>query len=185
MPGASEPHPPLPLEAVHELLRGKVPMSAVISDCGQYRYLLERDLGNGIGQRCTFIMLNPSTADGEMDDPTIRRCKGFARAWGYGQLAVVTLFAYRTPDPRQLRAVDDPVGPKNDDYVRDVVTESAMVVAAWGAHGRLYRRADCVRGMLERDRVSLHYLRLGEHAPSHPLYLPKDLTPIRWEDEQK
>ena len=154
--------------------------SAVISEGGQYRFLLERQWGDG--QRATFVMLNPSTADAGNDDPTIRRCIGYAKRWGYGKLAVVNLFSYRSTDPRELRNVSDPIGPQTDDYLIDVGAESAVVVAAWGNHGKLYRRDQCVRGLFERAGIPLHYLRLtDEGQPWHPLYLPAALSPQLWE----
>ena len=93
--------------------------SAVVSQCGAYRWHLTRLVDNNIfqGGRLLFVMLNPSTADAETDDPTLRRCIGYSRAWGYGGLAVVNLFGLRTTDPRELRRHADPVGRRNDDYV--------------------------------------------------------------------
>jgi hypothetical protein len=70
----------------------------------------------GIGPLC-WVLLNPSTADDRRDDPTIRRCLGFARSLGYGGIHVVNLFAFRATCPRQLRAADDPVGPDNDGFI--------------------------------------------------------------------
>src|SRR3954454_15761859 len=89
--------------------------NAVISACGRYRYLLSRQVGPGL-RTATFIMLNPSTADATNDDPTIRRCIGFARQWGCGRLAVLNLFAVRATDPAEMKRADDPVGPENRDW---------------------------------------------------------------------
>ena len=111
---------------------------AYLSDDGRYRYSLTRHVapltGDGV---CTFVMLNPSTADATHDDPTIRRCIGFARAWGFEWLKVVNLFAYRATDPRDLWAVDPyppyatQVGPENDCTIAKVVGGSDLVVCAW------------------------------------------------------
>src|SRR5262249_44998661 len=84
--------------------------SAVISACGRYRYYLCRKLAGGGGRVATFIMLNPSTADAERDDSTIRKCVGFGRRWGCGQLHVVNLFGLRATQPTELRTVGNPVG---------------------------------------------------------------------------
>ncbi len=86
-----------------------VTKEAVISDCGRYRYRLTRRWGDG--PLLSFIMLNPSTADAEVDDPTIRRCMGFARRDGYGGIVVGNLYAFRTTKPKALFAADNPLGP--------------------------------------------------------------------------
>lgn len=89
--------------------------SASIS--GDYRYRLGRAWAGG--PTCTFIMLNPSTADADQDDPTIRRCVGFAKALGCGALEVVNLYAYRATNPRDLLRQDERVGPENDYWLRE------------------------------------------------------------------
>src|SRR5581483_9586135 len=97
-----------------------------------YRYSLARFFGDG--GVVNFIMLNPSTADAETDDPTIRRCLGFAKAWGYGTLVVTNLFAYRATDPAELAKAGDPVGPDNDTRLWSEAQLSDLVVCAWGNH---------------------------------------------------
>ena len=84
---------------------------AGFSRCGRYRYWLRRRW-NGDLPQCTFIGLNPSTADARTNDPTLRRCINFADQWGYGSLLLVNLFALRSTDPRALRLSDDPQGPR-------------------------------------------------------------------------
>jgi hypothetical protein len=88
-----------------------VERSAAVSRCGRCRWWLRRtDPRGGSGRVVAFLMLNPSTADAQRDDPTIRRCLGFARAWGYSVLEVRNLFAWRATDPRELLTAADPVG---------------------------------------------------------------------------
>ena len=147
-------------------------MSAIIE--GPYRYLLERDLGGGVG-RVTFVMLNPSTADAEKDDPTIRRCIGFATDWGYGELAVVNLYAWRATDPKELAKADDPIGPDNDTWISDVIAESRLTIAAWGAHPMAKERTDALRWSAHKPQC-LAYNKDG--SPRHPLYVPKGALPI-------
>lgn len=157
-------------------------MGAVISMDQKYRYRLDRVWDEGKGHS-VFIMLNPSTADAELDDPTIRRCKGFARAWGYGGLIVVNLFAYRETDPRYLAAVGDPIGPENDQHIIAAVTHprTALVVAAWGNRGSLYGRSQWVRHLIESRGVTVCVLRFtSKGEPWHPLYLPASITPSAW-----
>lgn len=154
--------------------------TARFSPCGVYRYRLTREIAGGIGA-CTFVMLNPSTATAEVDDPTIRRCIGFARSWGFGRLVVVNLFALRSTDPAALSAHAEPIGPDNDAAIVEASLEATRVICAWGAHGSLRGRdAHVARLLLDRD-VPLHALAVTKYgAPGHPLYLPKDARPARW-----
>lgn len=127
---------------------------------------------------CAFIGLNPSTADETHDDPTVRRCIGYAVRWGYGGLIMLNIFAYRSTDPRRLAEVLDPVGPRNDEFILSGVAEAEMTVAAWGVYGNWQRRGDWVRAMLG-DRA-LHALGLTKSGePRHPLYLRADAVPAR------
>jgi hypothetical protein len=146
---------------------------AEFSPCRRYRYALMRSWQPGTG--CAmFVGLNPSTADETEDDPTIRRCIAFARAWGYGGLLMTNLFAYRATQPADMLAQDDPVGPENDRYLKEGAAASGVVVAAWGTNGAHRGRDAQVRAMLP----GLHYLRLTKEGhPGHPLYLPASLRP--------
>jgi hypothetical protein len=123
-------------------------------------------------------MLNPSTADECSDDPTIRRCIGFARTWGYGGLEVVNLFALRATDPRALRVSRDPIGGSNDAYLRDAAARAAVMVIAWGAHGVFRSRSAAALELLSplARLLALGWTIAGE--PRHPLYLRRDVTPI-------
>jgi hypothetical protein len=119
-------------------------------------------------------MLNPSTADAVRDDPTIRRCIGFAKAWGAGGMVVVNLFAYRASSPRILFAAEDPVGPQNDRHLLRVLSRAGqVVVAAWGSHGSYRDRDAEVLQLLMRRRIHIECLgRTADGQPRHPLYLP-------------
>ena len=153
-----------------------VQRDAVFDATHAYRYRLSRVWDSALPTAC-FIMLNPSVADALVDDPTIRRCIGFARTWGYGALDVVNLFAYRATEPRVLAEVADPVGPMNDAHILRALGGSALVVVAWGCHGSLRGRADDVAALLGvREHVHhLGWTRDGQ--PRHPLYLRKDIVP--------
>jgi hypothetical protein len=151
--------------------------AAVISDCGNYRYVLHRQLGCG-NKTVTFIMLNPSTADGSNDDPTIRRCIGFANRWQCGKLVVLNLFGFRATDPSNLKKAIDPVGPDNKRWFERILgnrsgVDRGTVVCGWGVHGE-YRGQDAVvLRWLEGLRVKA--LTLGatkDRHPRHPLYTP-------------
>lgn len=154
------------------------PSDAVISDCGAYRYRLTRTW-DAFRSPVNFIMLNPSTADASLDDPTIRRCIGYAKAWGRGGIIVTNLFALRSTDPSTLKSHADPVGPENDRYILGALAGTPHAVAAWGSHGGLFGRSKAVRAMLEAAGVPLMCLsRTKGGEPGHPLYLAGGLKPI-------
>lgn len=158
-------------------------MSAIFDATGQYRYWLGREWEQ-TAPRVGFVMLNPSRADAVVDDPTIRRCVGFARSWGYGSLEVVNLFAYRSPSPKILNQVSDPVGQENDRTLQAFGQRVDRIILAWGNWGKLQERD---RAVLELFNSSLLYClgitKLGQ--PCHPLYLKADLQPIRFRSPRK
>jgi len=153
-----------------------VKRSAEISPCGQYRWWLRRHFPHhGDGRVVCFIMLNPSTADATMDDPTIRRCMGFARDWGYSTLSIRNLFAYRATDPKALAQAVDPIGhPRNDGELLAGLTAHTVVVA-WGGHVYHNRDQDVLRLFaLHRPDKPLYCLGWTKQgSPRHPLYISK------------
>ena len=156
--------------------------TATLSECGRYRYRLTRRWG--AGGNAVFVMLNPSTADADVDDPTIRRCIGFARDWNQGGLIVVNLYAYRATKPADLWKATDPVGPDNNRILSETFAEANVnsdpVIAAWGANAKPYRVFQ-VADRASRERIDLEALGVTKDgAPRHPLYMPKTAKPERW-----
>ncbi len=158
---------------------------AHISPCGRYRYSLSRswglpDMATSAGEAPLFVMLNPSTADAMKDDTTIRKCIGFATAWGFRCLTVVNVFALRATDPAELYQADDPVGPDNDDAILSAVQSHELIVAAWGTEAirRDRRRVERVRNILGPRVRCLGKTKAGH--PRHPLYVPyaQPLVPL-------
>lgn len=147
---------------------------AEISDCGLYRYMLRRVWDPELGL-VHWIMLNPSTADASFDDPTIRRCMAFARAWGYGGIYVSNLFAYRTTDPSLLPLLNEAcVGPDNDKWIELGVCWP-LIVCAWGANPRAAVRAKHVVKMLRDAGADPRCLGTTKDGhPRHPLYVKSD-----------
>ena len=142
-----------------------------------WRYRLSRIWGEG--QRVNFIMLNPSTADAFKVDPTVRRCLGYARAWGAGSLEVTNVFALRSTDPKALYGYYDPVGQDNDEAIVAAAKAADLVIAAWGVHGAHNGREGEVRKLLAG--VEVHTLAFSRDGhPRHPLYLAADLKPMVW-----
>lgn len=157
------------------------PRGAIISDDGRYRYRLWRSW-NPTRSALTWIMLNPSTADADANDPTIRRCIGFARAWGYGGIVVVNLFAYRATDPANLPAIEA-VGPGNNDYILNACPTDGIAIAAWGASVPAYwrHRPPAIANMIRDRRTRLCHLGLTKDGhPRHPLYVPRCTEPTPW-----
>ena len=141
-----------------------------------WRYQLRR-VWDPLSPLVAFVGLNPSTADETHDDPTVRRCIGFARRWGYGGLIMTNAFGFRATDPRDMLVAADPVGPDNDRHLRAVAAEAPLVVAAWGARGAFQGRSAQVAGMLG-ELWALALTKRGE--PRHPLYVRGDVERITW-----
>ena len=164
------------------LTRTRPMHSASFSPDRRYRYWLESKLERGDGV-CMFLMLNPSTADETKSDPTVTRCKGFARGWGYGSLWVCNLFALRSPDPDALRESHDPTGPENDGQILKCARNADRIVCAWGNHGMHHGRGERVLRMLDADGLSgrmCHLGLTGKDQPRHPLYLKASTRPVRF-----
>lgn len=154
--------------------------SAVISECGLYRYRLYREWATSPLMPVMWIMLNPSTADADIDDPTIRRCMAFSKAWGYGAMWVGNLFAFRATRPEAMACSTDPAGPANVVHLNAMAGESARIVCAWGGH---WMAANAERDTLELVVQPGGLWCLGKTksgAPRHPLYVKGDTEPQPW-----
>ena len=152
---------------------------AIIDPTGTYRYLLTR-IWDENQPPAVFIMLNPSTADAEEDDPTIRRCMNFAKAWGCGGIKVVNVFAYRATDPKKLLEAKDPIGPRNQECVKEAIINAGIVIAAWGAAGPKWKWAynrihEAVKEVEVQEIYCLGTTKDG--LPRHPLYLKNNTMP--------
>lgn len=147
--------------------------TAAISKCGLYRYELRKIWQPKNGWVC-WIMLNPSTADANIEDPTIRRCMGFAEKWGYGGITVGNIFAYRATNPKDMLAADDPIGPENNSYLKSLSEEAALTVCAWGNLGTYGGR---YHGILKFFSNPHHLGLTTSGQPKHPLYLRGNLKP--------
>jgi len=147
---------------------------AIFSLDRRHRYLLRRKVGFG-NRICLFVCLNPSTATEYMNDPTIRRCMGFAAGWNYGILEVANIFALRSTDPLRLYEHDeDPIGPENDEYIEDAAKRTDLCVVAWGDRGKFLDRGRKVLANLQTTGVEIKHLGLTlQRQPRHPLYLRK------------
>ncbi|MEZ5943832.1 MAG: DUF1643 domain-containing protein [Planctomycetaceae bacterium] len=158
---------------------------AVYDETEKYRFFLQRTWDvNSNADVVAFIGLNPSTATELQNDPTVNRCQIYARDWGYGGFIMLNIFGLRSTDPKGLKQVDDPTGSLNDTYIKLGVQHAKTVVCCWGTHSKLADRHQQMRELLDGQHVTC-LRQTKEGFPSHPLYLPKALTPIEYWPESK
>lgn len=164
--------------------------AATFSPCRRYRYTLWREWdvemqleGSNDGERGSdqlrqFLMvigLNPSTADETKDDPTIRKCIGFAKRWGFGGLMMTNLFAWRDTDPAKMKKAAEPVGDDNLATLAQYASQAGMILAAWGKHGKHHAQDEAV---LHAISGRVYHLKLNsDRTPMHPLYVPYETVP--------
>lgn len=155
-----------------------------IEEKGKYRYALNRRWGPG--PPLLWVMLNPSTADHDEDDPTIRRVRGFSERLGFQAFIVANLYAARATKPARLLEMDDPIGPRNDSWLQRLFDRHPIAIAAWGAWPNAHGRSDHVEAMARARRCIL--LSFGETkggAPRHPLYLRGDAPLIGYSPSER
>jgi hypothetical protein len=176
------PDPHDPGGKVRQRLASDVVTTALFGGAGnEFRYRLSRQWGDGA--HVLFIMMNPSTADLEVDDPTVAKCGRLARRWGYGGVMVGNTFAYRATVQSRLAEVPDPIGPENDRHLLDMAREAAKTIFAYGTpkHKMLRARGPAVVRMIRSEGIETHVLRLSKDGvPYHPLYLSENLVPFAW-----
>jgi hypothetical protein len=158
--------------------------SAIISSCGAFRYELRRVWDDS---RPPYVsgMLNPSTADADNDDPTIRRNRRRAEAMGFGSLIVWNLGAGRATEPKVWKKLFDPIGPKNDQHIRRILQEcrdrNGIAVVGWGNHGSFMGRDRTVTRIAQELDIDFHCLGTTKSGqPRHPLYVSTSRNPVLW-----
>jgi len=144
---------------------------AIFSNCREYRYVLWRIWDDDM-PKVMFIGLNPSTADETDDDPTIRRCIGFAKRWGFGGVYMLNIFAYKAVQPEQMKKAADSIGAENDGYLARYAEMSSLVIGAWGNHGVYLNRG---AGVIEMFPTMQCMKMTKRNQPAHPLYLRSDI----------
>lgn len=158
------------------------PTGAEISECGLYRYLLWRTWAPGILPPLGVIMLNPSTADARVNDPTITRVMKRAIAHSYGGIIVGNLYGFRATEPKDMKTAANPVGPHNDYYLLMIGKLCPTVLCAWGTKAER-GRAGLIKAMLQALPRPPRLVHLGltkDGHPKHPLYIKSDKTPETW-----
>ena len=150
---------------------------AVISDCGTYRWWLSR-IWDRDRPRVSITGLNPSKADAETNDATIRSDTRLLDALGFGGFEKTNLYGFRVTDPSALLRTRDPTGRENFDAIRGAVDRCDTVVAAWGANPMASdTQIDLIWEMLRRNGSVYCFGTTKSGAPKHPLYL-KTGTPL-------
>jgi len=169
-----------------------VTSSAVISPCGQYRYRLERSIDNPdmfgplAGKVVAFFGVNPSTADAEEDDATVRKWKGFCQRWGVSRFIVGNVFAFRATDVGKLATAEDPFGEDNFRYREQIIHEADVLVPCWGRLDKLPKKLRGSPGRLLDvlrclpSKPAMHFGLTGCGQPKHPLMLGYDTPLTRW-----
>ena len=164
------------------LQRGCMKKSAVISDCEKYRYQLIRQWDDN-KNLALFIGLNPSIADDEIDDPTIRRCIGFAKRERFGGFIMANLFAYRATSPCDMKSAEQPVGELNEYWLEQSISSCKVVIVCWGGNDSHLNRHIEVNELLKKHANNTPILCFGKTKagqPKHPLYLASNTELINY-----
>jgi hypothetical protein len=151
--------------------------NAIFSEGRKFRYELTRKWGSADPHKLLFVMLNPSIADEQTDDPTQRRCRGFAKTLGFDGYTVANIFALVSTDPTKLQRASNIVGAENDAYLNRLHRISDMTIAAWGTWGKILSRGVLVARSLSTIKPLMCLGQNKDGSPKHPLYLRHELTP--------
>jgi len=163
---------------------GRISRSAITSPDGVYRYSLTRVWDASLPHDL-WIMCNSSTANHEIDDPSVRRCMGFSRRFGSGGFAIVNAYAFKATKPADMWAAEaagvDIVGPENDGWIKaHLMTEQGRVIAAWGSHPKLDRVAQVIKIIRAEGREPVCLGTTKDGSPRHPLMLRNDASMDGW-----
>lgn len=153
--------------------------NAILDKTRKYRYVLSRQWGANNKNLVNFVLLNPSTADENKDDQTIRRCINLTKSWGYDGFYVTNLFAFRTRHLKILLSSADPIGEENDKYIREIAKKSKIVVIAWGTHGNFLHRDEVVLKLITSIKAPYYLEKTKYGHPKHPLTIKRTAKPIK------
>lgn len=151
--------------------------SAILSQDWLHRFQLLR-VWDTEKPKVAFIGLNPSTADANNDDPTIRRCIRFAKDWGYGGIIMVNLFSFRATSPADMKAHHEPNREENVNFILSAAHDARVVICAWGANGDYLKQNEWIKKLLRDRDIPMGCLgKTKDGHPRHPLYIKADKLP--------
>lgn len=170
----------------------KMQNKCLFSPCRNYRYSLRHDIASAgtdffaaeesAKGHAVWIALNPSKADEERLDPTLKRIRVFSAAFGFGGFVMLNLFAWRETKSKKLPKVAEPIGPENDRVILETAKAAPYVICCWGTSGSLLKRDEAVVAMLKANGIKTMYLRKTKDGyPEHPLYIPGETEPKEYE----
>lgn len=162
-------------------------MSAVISECGDYRYRLDREIQEE-GKVFAYFGINPSTADHEIDDPTVKKWRGFSSRNGVRKFIVGNVFAFRSTNPKGLKFTADPFGPERDSYLSQIIAEADVLVPCWGNLDKMPKElrgapAALLDRLLAAGKPVLHFGVTESGQPMHPLMLAYATPLLPWTED--
>ena len=161
----------------------------------KYRYILSRKITKQSDSTLLVCMLNPSTADDEVDDPTIASVCRLARKNGFSRILVLNLFALRATKPQDMWTHEAPIGPDNWDTWRKVLGEldptKDIVALAWGrsqkgSHKKRFTEAliQASHQLKKWDGKIMTWVMNADGSPRHPLYIKTDTNLQKYSLEQ-
>ena len=160
-------------------------MSAKLSKCKAYRYKLSRDINSPGDRVIAYFGVNPSTADENIDDPTVRKWRGITERNNGNKFIVGNVFAYRSTDVRELTNVQDPVGSEDQKHILDVINEADILVPCWGSRKKLPKELwvnldNFMALLLQSGKPVFCFGKTVSGDPKHPLMLGYDTELVIW-----
>lgn len=161
-------------------------MSAVISACGLYRYRLDREVQSVSGPVFAFFGVNPSTADANLNDATVKKWIGFCLRNGVPKFIVGNVFSYRATDVKELAKVQDLKGPEHEGQIQQIINEADILVPCWGSLSKMPKNlrdepSKLLELLVKSEKPMLHFGFTSCGQPKHPLMLGYNTELIEWE----
>jgi hypothetical protein len=161
-------------------------MSAIISPCGHFRFRLERDVAMD-GPTFAYFGINPSTADANLDDATVRKWIGFTKVNGGRRFIVGNVSAYRATDVKALGKALIPLARhlENLGHLSRIVDDADVLVPCWGNRSKAPSHMDnyfnaVLAMLLSSGKPVRHFGLTASGDPKHSLMLGYNTPLIEW-----
>jgi hypothetical protein len=153
---------------------------ASFSYCRKYRYALWR-IWDETKPLVMFIGLNPSTANENENDPTIRSVQRISKANGYGGFYMMNCWAYVSTDPEKLRdhRWNELICEWNDNMLTTIKARCKDVVFAWGSFS-IVSETGRDKELLEMFPNAKALFINKNGSPKHPLFCKSDTKLIEY-----